>query len=82
MSNKENNKLQGVRELAGYSDGFKRSLVIVAILALVGAVFILMGPKQIETITNLIVEGMETGIDIKRISQIGFFQYLSLMAKN
>lgn len=71
MKQQETKKFQGLTNLLSYSKRYKRSLITVGVLALTGAIFILLGPKQIETITNLIIEGMDTGIDLERISKVG-----------
>lgn len=62
---------KGLKAIWAHSKPYKKSIVMVLILAFVGAVFILIGPKQIGTITNLIAEGMYTTIDSKKIGQIG-----------
>lgn len=62
---------KGLKAIWAHSKSYKKSIVMVLILAFVGAVFILIGPKQIGTITNLIAEGMYTTIDSKKIGQIG-----------
>lgn len=71
MKQQETKKFQGLTNLLSYSKRYKGSLITVGVLALTGAIFILLGPKQIETITNLIIEGMNTGIDLERISKVG-----------
>lgn len=71
MKQQETKKFQGLTNLLSYSKRYKGSLITVGVLALTGAIFILLGPKQIETITNLIIEGMHTGIDLERISKVG-----------
>ncbi|MEG0328504.1 MAG: ABC transporter ATP-binding protein [Erysipelothrix sp.] len=71
MKQQETKKFQGLTNLLSYSKRYKGSLIAVGILALTGAIFILLGPKQIESITNLIIEGMHTGIDLERISKVG-----------
>lgn len=71
MKQQETKKFQGLTNLLSYSKRYKGSLITVGVLALTGAIFILLGPKQIETITNLIIEGMDTGIDLERISKVG-----------
>lgn len=71
MNKNKKKRFEGLKELAKYSANFKKSLVLVGILALVGAVFILLGPKQIEKITDMIVAGMGGTIDSAAISKVG-----------
>lgn len=69
--NKQKKKFEGISNLMEYSSRFKKTLITVLVLAVVGAVFILLGPKQIETITNLIVDGMGSTIDLEAITKVG-----------
>lgn len=64
-------KYKGLKALARYSEPYKVSIIIVLILAVVGAFFILLGPKQLEAITNLILEGFNSTIDLASIGKIG-----------
>jgi len=64
-------KFEGLKAIARYSEPYKVSVVVVLILAVVGAFFILIGPKQLEIITNLILEGLHSTIDLAAIGKIG-----------
>lgn len=69
--NDKNKQQRGWKNLIEYSKPYKVPIIIVLVLALVGAVFILIGPKQLETITNLIVEGLESTINLAAVKKIG-----------
>lgn len=73
QQHKNENKInrRGLKNLAKYSKPYKVPIIIVLVLAILGAVFVLIGPKQLETITDLIVQGMETVIDLNAIAKIG-----------
>ena len=43
------------------------------ILAMISAIFSIIGPGKLSDITDIITEGMVTGIDLDRITKIGIF---------
>ncbi len=64
--------LKGVLcELFTYSENLKVPMLIAMVLAAAGAVLTIIGPSQLRRITDLIAEGLLTGIDIKAIGKIG-----------
>ena len=48
-------------------------IIISIILASVGSVFSIIGPDKIKEITNTIVSGLQTGINLDKIKQIALF---------
>lgn len=68
--NQLNNK-SGWKGLAEYSKPYKVPIIIVLVLAIVGAVFSLIGPKQLESITNIIVDGIGGTINLAAVKKIG-----------
>ena len=64
--------LKGVlSELAAYSGNLVAPTVIALILAVAGAVLTIIGPNQLSRITDLISEGLMTGIDLAAVGRIG-----------
>ena len=55
------------RELFTYSSKLKVPMAIALLLAAVGAVLTIVGPNQLADITNLISDGLMTGIDLAAI---------------
>ena len=60
-----------IRELFAYSAKLKTPMLIAMLLAVVGAVLTIIGPNQLSRITNLISDGLLTGIDIPAIAKVG-----------
>ena len=59
------------RELFTYSSKLKVPMAIALLLAAVGAVLTIIGPNQLADITNLISDGLMTGIDLAAVGKIG-----------
>ena len=59
------------RELFTYSSKLKVPMAIALLLAAVGAVLTIVGPNQLADITNLISDGLMTGIDLAAVGKIG-----------
>ncbi|MFI3227662.1 MAG: ABC transporter ATP-binding protein [Clostridia bacterium] len=62
-----------LKKLFAYCGGYKPVMIFAIILAAASSIFSLMGPSRLSEITNLILEGMSTGIDLDAIASIGFF---------
>ncbi len=60
-----------IRELFAYSAKLKTPMLIAMLLAVAGAVLTIIGPNQLSRITNLISDGLLTGIDIPAIAKVG-----------
>lgn len=62
-----------LKKLFAYCGGYKPIMIMAILLAATSSIFSLMGPSRLSEITNLILEGMSTGIDIEAITSIGYF---------
>ena len=62
---------KSVRKLFSYSRKYLPYIVVAAILAVVSAVLLLISPIMLKDITDLIVEGLVTEIDLIAIRMIG-----------
>lgn len=60
-----------IKELFIYSKKLKVPMVIALCLAVGGAVLTIIGPNQLSRITDLISDGLFTGIDLAAIGRIG-----------
>ena len=59
------------KKLLRYSSRYGPALLIALLAALTGTVLTLLGPDKLSDLTNLIVEGMLTGIDMSGVARIG-----------
>lgn len=59
-------------KIIGYCKAYMPAIVIAVICAIAGTVLTLIGPDKLKEITNLIAEGMMTGIDMDAVYKIGF----------
>lgn len=57
-------------KLMKYIGNYKQTIVIAAILSLLGALLNLVGPGQLSKITNMITAGLSDAIDIESITKI------------
>ena len=60
----------GFRELMGFCKPYAKSIVIAIIFAVLGSIFSLAGPNQISKITNIILEGISSQIDLQQINRM------------
>lgn len=60
-------------QLIAYCRRYLPAIVIAFALSIVGTVFTIIGPNKLKEITNLIREGMMTGIDLEAIGKICIF---------
>ena len=60
-----------LKEIFSYSDKIKKPMSIAMLLAIVGAVFTIIGPNQLRKITDLISDALFGEIDLKAIGNIG-----------
>ncbi len=64
--------IRGVlKELLSYSSKLKIPMIAAMFLAVAGAVLTIIGPNQLSRITDLISDGLMTGIDLSAISKVG-----------
>lgn len=59
-------------KLLGYSKKYWIAMIVAIICAGVGTVFTLIGPDKLSELTDLITEGIMTGIDMDAVKVIGF----------
>jgi len=64
---------KSLKILFSYLKPFYIFLIIATMLALVGSIFSIIGPDKIKEITNLIVSGLATTINMSKIKSIVFF---------
>ena len=71
----ENEKLSkgAIRKLSAYCRKYMAVIILALILACAGAIFNVMGPDKLSDMTNIIVEGIMTGIDMGEFENIAFF---------
>jgi ATP-binding cassette subfamily B protein len=60
-------------KLISYCKAYLPAITIAIILAIIGTIFTLIGPNQLSEITDIITEGLVSGIDIETIGKIGMF---------
>ena len=60
-----------LRELFGYANTLKVPMFIALGLAVAGAVLTIIGPNQLSRITDIISDGLTTGIDLAAIARVG-----------
>jgi len=64
---------KSLKILFTYLKPFYINIIIATILALIGSIFSIIGPDKIKEITNLIVSGLSSSIDIMKIKSIVIF---------
>lgn len=71
----ENEKLSkgAIGKLSAYCRKYMAVIILALILACAGAIFNVMGPDKLSDMTNIIVEGIMTGIDMGEFENIAFF---------
>lgn len=68
---KAGNLNKTVRMLFSYSKKYLAGIVVAVIAAIAGTVIALVGPEKLKDLTNLITEGIATGIDMPGVTRIG-----------
>ena len=71
VAEKPHNLKKAMRDLVQYCRRDMAVLIISLVLAAGGAVLTIIGPKQISKITDLIKDGLLTGIDLDGIASVG-----------
>lgn len=64
---------KAISQLMTYLKAYRKTMVIAFTLAMLGAIFSLIGPQKLSDMTDLISKGLATTIDVKAISKIGLF---------
>lgn len=69
---KANNFGKAIRDLASYCKRYIPAIIAAIVLAIAGSILNIFGPGKLSDITNLITEGLFTGIDIDAVLSIVF----------
>ena len=67
---KANNFGKAIRELASYCKRYIPAIIAAIVLAIAGSILNIVGPGKLSDITDLITEGLFTGIDIDAVLSI------------
>ena len=67
------NLKKSLGQLASYCKSYFPAIIVAVLLAITASVFSLIGPNKLQDITDLIKDGLVTGIDIKAVEDIAFF---------
>jgi len=70
VGEKPKNFKSTLRRFVAYCKPYAAPIIVAFVLSIVGAVFTLMGPDRLKQITNLIIAGAMTGIDLKKVGEI------------
>ena len=70
---KPKNFKESIKKLFSYLKPFYTYLIIATILALIGSILSIIGPDKIKEITNIIVSGLGTEINLDKIKSIAIF---------
>ena len=57
-------------KLARHADRYLPALIVAVVFSVLGTVTVLAGPDRLKDVTNIIISGMITGIDLDRITRI------------
>ena len=67
---KAKDSMKALKELTQYIKPYLPAVIAALVLGSVGAVFSVIGPGKISDVTNLITEGLKSGIDINAVVRI------------
>ena len=70
---KPKNFKEAMKNLFFFLKPYLVMIIIAVVLASVGSVFAIIGPDKIKEITNIIVIGLQTGIDLDKVKSISLF---------
>lgn len=62
-----------MKKIIEYMKGSVGIVAVALVLAAIGAVLTIIGPDKVGEITDLIADGLMTGIDLKAIARVGIF---------
>lgn len=84
-SKKKNNFSGNWKKLIAYSKKYMPIIIIALIASMIGSVLTLIGPDKLSEITDLITQGIMTGIDLHEVKRIGsllvfFYGFGSLLS--
>ena len=63
----------GLSKLIRYAKSYKTLIFVAVILAAISSILSIIGPNKLKDITNLIISGIMTGIDMKEVNSIALF---------
>ena len=69
----ENKKMSFWKQYKPFLAGLQLPLLIAVVAAVISSIITVYGPTKIKEITNLISDGLMTGIDLEAISAIASF---------
>ena len=64
---------QSMKHLISFLSPFYKGIIVAIFLAFIGSVFSIIGPDKIKEITNIIVSGLKTGINLDKIKTLAIF---------
>ncbi|MEG1500045.1 MAG: ABC transporter ATP-binding protein, partial [Clostridia bacterium] len=70
---KPKNFKQSLKKLMAVLKPYLPAIIISLVLAIVSTIFVIVGPNKLKEITDIIGEGMFTGINLEKIGKIGIF---------
>ena len=70
---KANNFSLAIKKLAEYGKKYWNTIITCTVLAVIASIMSIIGPNKIKDLTNVIIDGIMTGIDFKEIKSIGIF---------
>ena len=62
-----------MKKIIEYMKGSVGIVAVALVLAALGAVLTIIGPDKVGEITDLIADGLMTGIDLKAVARVGIF---------
>lgn len=63
--------MKTMKRILGYSKIYTTAIIVALVCAIVGTVFMLLGPSKISDLTTLIEDGITTSIDLGAVANIG-----------
>ena len=60
-------------KLIAYCKPYMTMIILAITLAFIGTIFTIIGPDYLSELTDIIMEGLMTEIDLEAIKKIGFF---------
>ncbi|MEA4923237.1 MAG: ABC transporter ATP-binding protein [Eubacteriaceae bacterium] len=73
LGEKANDFIGSIKKLMKYCSSFMPAIALCVVLTVAASVFSLIGPNKLSEITDLITNGMKTGIDLQEVMKIGVF---------
>ncbi|NCB73415.1 MAG: ABC transporter ATP-binding protein [Clostridia bacterium] len=70
VGEKPKNFKAALKRFVSYCKPYATPIIIAFVLSIAGAVLTIIGPSRLEEITNLIIGGAMTGIDLKKVGSI------------